>query len=197
MNSDNPALDADRRLWLVATTVAGGAGLISTAVPFVSSMASSERARASGAPVEIDLGGIQTGELETVEWRGEPVFVLRRSTNMLNSLTQHDDLLADPASRRSEQPEYTVNVDRSIRPEIAVMVGICTHLGCIPIFRPKPGASDIGASWPGGFYCPCHGSRFDLAGRVFKNVPAPTNLVVRPYQFASDSRLLIGLDTAS
>jgi ubiquinol-cytochrome c reductase iron-sulfur subunit len=197
MSHDKAALDGERRLWLAATTVTGGAGLIATAVPFVSSMAPSERARASGAPVEVDLAGIQPGELKTVEWRGKPVFVLRRSTDMLRSLTQHDDLLADPGSRRSEQPEYTVNVDRSVRPEIAVMVGICTHLGCIPTFRPTPGAPDIGASWPGGFYCPCHGSKFDLAGRVFKNVPAPTNLVVPPYHFASDGRLLIGLDPKS
>lgn len=187
-------IDRDRRDWLAATSVAGGAGVVATAVPFVASMAPSERARALGAPVEIDVASIQPGELKTVEWRGKPVFVLRRSPDMLKALTQHDDLLADPDSRRSEQPEYTVNVDRSVKPEIAVMVGICTHLGCIPTFRPTPGAPDIGASWPGGFYCPCHGSKFDLAGRVFKNVPAPTNLAVPPYHFASENRLLIGVD---
>lgn len=190
-------VDAERRLWLAATSATGGVGLIATVVPFVSSMAPSERARALGAPVEVDIAGIKPGELMTVEWRGKPVFVLRRSSEMLDSLTRHDDWLADPGSRRSEQPEYAANVGRSVKPEIAVMVGICTHLGCIPSFRPKPGAEDIDASWPGGFYCPCHGSKFDLAGRVFRNVPAPTNLTVPPYHFAADSRLLIGLGPTS
>lgn len=192
--SITPPIDADRRLWLTATSVAGGAGLVATAVPFVASMTPSERARALGAPVEVELTGIQPGELRTVEWRGQPVFVLRRSPEMLASLGQHDDLLADARSLRSTQPDYAANTDRSVRPEFAVMVGICTHLGCIPTFRPTPGTADIGASWPGGFYCPCHGSKFDLAGRVFKNVPAPTNLVVPPYHFASDSSLLVGVD---
>ncbi len=187
-------INADRRLWLTATSVAGGAGLVATAIPFVASMAPSERARALGAPVEVELQGLRPGELCTVEWRGQPVFVLRRSAEMLDSLARHDDLLADPGSRRSDQPAYAANAHRSIKPEIAVMVGICTHLGCIPTFRPTPGAADIGASWPGGFYCPCHGSKFDLAGRVFKNVPAPTNLVVPKYHFASESNLVIGVD---
>ncbi|MBU0590411.1 MAG: ubiquinol-cytochrome c reductase iron-sulfur subunit [Gammaproteobacteria bacterium] len=186
--------DPDRRLWLTVTSVAGGAGLVATAVPFVASMSPSERARALGAPVEVDISGIKTGELKTVDWRGQPVFVLRRSKDMLDSLTRHDDLLSDPSSRRSDQPKYTINVDRSIKPEIAVMVGICTHLGCIPTFRPVPGSADIGSSWPGGFYCPCHGSKFDLAGRVFKNVPAPTNLVIPPHHFSTDGKLLIGVD---
>ena len=122
------------------------------------------------------------------------MFVLRRSVDTLTSLQRHADLLADPQSKRSVQPAYAKNVDRSIRPEYSVMVGICTHLGCIPTFRPTPGTADLGASWPGGFYCPCHGSKFDLAGRVFKNVPAPTNLVIPPYHFASDASLLIGVD---
>ncbi len=193
----NAPVDPDRRLWLTATSAVGGAGLIATAVPFVSSMAPSERARAMGAPVEVDVSSIKSGEIKTVAWRGQPIFVLRRSAEMLDSLNRHDDLLADPASRRSEQPSYAVNVDRSVKPELAVIVGICTHLGCIPTFRPTPGAADIGASWPGGFYCPCHGSKFDLAGRVFKNVPAPTNLVVPPYHFASDDRLLVGVGPKS
>ena len=188
------AIDADRRLWLTATSLAGGAGLVATAVPFVASMAPSERARALGAPVEVEVQGLRPGELRTVEWRGQPVFVLRRSAQMLDSLARHDDLLADPNSRRSDQPAYAANADRAIKPEIAVMVAVCTHLGCIPTFRPKPGAADIGESWPGGFYCPCHGSKFDFAGRVFKNVPAPTNLAVPPYHFASDTTLLIGVD---
>ena len=187
-------INADRRLWLTATSVAGSAGLVATAIPFVASMAPSERARALGAPVEVEVQGLRPGELCTVEWRGQPVFVLRRSAEMLDSLARHDDLLADPGSRRSDQPAYAANAHRSIKPEIAVMVGICTHLGCIPTFRPTPGAADIGASWPGGFYCPCHGSKFDLAGRVFKNVPAPTNLVVPPHHFACADTQLIGVD---
>ncbi|HRF10531.1 MAG TPA: ubiquinol-cytochrome c reductase iron-sulfur subunit [Candidatus Accumulibacter phosphatis] len=186
--------DPDRRFWLAATAVAGGAGLIATVVPFVASLAPSERARAIGAPVGVDLQGMEEGKLRTVEWRGQPVFVLRRSADMLESLQKHDELLADPQSKQSDQPSYAENVDRSIRPEYIVMVGLCTHLGCIPTFRPTPGVADIGASWPGGFYCPCHGSKFDLAGRVFKDVPAPTNLVIPSYHFASDTSLLIGVD---
>lgn len=188
--------DPSRRIWLTATAATGGVGLAATAVPFVASFAPSERARAIGAPVGFDPQGMEPGELQTVEWRGQPVFVLRRSAQMIQALQQHDDLLADPQSGRSMQPEYAANADRSIKPEIGVMVGICTHLGCIPTYRPTPGAADIGADWPGGFYCPCHGSKFDLAGRVFKNVPAPTNLVVPPHHFAADGRLFIGLTAA-
>ncbi len=186
--------DRDRRLWIAATVVTGGAGLTATAVPFVASLAPSERARAVGAPVSVDLQGMQEGALSVVEWRGQPVFVLRRSVDMLDALQKHDELLADPQSKRSDQPPYAKNVDRSIQPAYSVMVGICTHLGCIPTFRPTPGAADLGASWPGGFYCPCHGSKFDLAGRVFKNVPAPTNLTVPPHHFVSASILLIGVN---
>ena len=134
------------------------------------------------------------GELRTVAWRGKPIFVLRRSPEMLDALTRHDDLLADPRSLRSDQPAYARNIDRSVKPELSVMVGLCTHLGCIPTFRPVPGAADLGANWPGGFFCPCHGSKFDLAGRVFKNVPAPTNLEVPAHHFAGANRLLIGVD---
>ena len=186
--------DHDRRVWVKATSVIGATGLLASAMPFVASLAPSERVRALGAPVEVDLRGIQPGEIRTVEWRGKPVFVLRRSRDMLDSLARHDDLLADPPSRRSLQPAYARNATRSAKPEIAVLEAVCTHLGCIPIFRPTPRAPDIGDTWPGGFYCPCHGSKFDFAGRVFKNVPAPTNLSVPPYQFASDSTLLIGVD---
>ena len=192
--SETTRINSGRRVWITATTVAGGSGLIASAVPFVASLAPSERARALGGPVKVELQGIRPGELKTVEWRGKPVFVLRRSQDMLDSLARHDDLLADPPSRRSIQPEYTRNAVRSARPEILVLEAVCTHLGCIPSFRPTPGAPDIGASWPGGFYCPCHGSKFDFAGRVFKSVPAPTNLTVPPYKFASDSTLLIGVD---
>ena len=186
--------DPDRRFWLANTAVAGGVGLTATAVPFVASMAPSERARAIGAPVSVDLQGVKEGELRIAEWRGQPVFVLRRSADRLASLRKHDELLADPQSKRSDQPPYATNVGRSVRPEYGVMVGICTHLGCIPTFRPTPGAADLGAAWPGGFYCPCHGSKFDLAGRVFKSLPAPTNLAIPRYHFAADASLLIGVD---
>lgn len=191
MPAKNPS-DPQRRVWLTATSVAGGAGLVATAIPFVASMAPSERARALGVPVEVELGGVRPGELRTVEWRGQPVFVLHRTPEMLAALTRHDELLADPLSDRSSQPEYATNAVRSLKPEILVLVAICTHLGCIPSFRPTPGAPDIGDTWPGGFYCPCHGSKFDFAGRVFKNVPAPTNLVVPPYHFTTGGTLLVG-----
>lgn len=190
-------VDPQRRLWITATTVFGGTGLVTSAVPFVASLAPSERVRALGAPVQVELQAIQPGDVRTVEWRGKPVFVLRRTQGMLDSLARHDDLLADPPSRRSIQPAYARTALRSSKPEIAVLEAVCTHLGCIPSFRPTVGAPDIGASWPGGFYCPCHGSKFDLAGRVFKNVPAPTNLTVPPYQFVSDAKLLIGTDATT
>ena len=193
--SIDPTLDEERRLWLMATSAVGGAGLVATAAPFVASMAPSERARALGAPAEVEIQGLRPGELRTVEWRGQPVFILRRSKEMVESLSRHDDLLADPGSRRSDQPAYAANAERSIKPDFAVLVAVCTHLGCVPTFRPTPGAADIGASWPGGFYCPCHGSKFDLAGRVFKGVPAPTNLRVPPYRFVRDDLILIGQDS--
>ena len=186
------AMDPQRRRWIAATAVTGGAGLAATAVPFIASFAPSERARALGAPVEVQLQGLRPGELNTVEWRGKPVFVLRRSHEMLESLIQNDALLLDPHSKRGNEPEYARNALRSVKPEVLVLVGICTHLGCIPTFRPIPATSDLGASWPGGFYCPCHGSKFDLAGRVFRNVPAPTNLEVPPYRFTDETTLLIG-----
>lgn len=189
--------DSDRRLWLGAATAAGGMGLIATAVPFVASLAPSEQARALGAPVDVDVSTLRPGEVRTVEWRGKPVFVLRRTPEMIDALARHDALLADPQSRRSVQPEDARNALRSIRPELAVIEAVCTHLGCVPTFRPTPGSPDIGAEWPGGFYCPCHGSKFDLAGRVFKNVPAPTNLTVPPYRFLSETALLIGVDPSA
>lgn len=181
-----------RKFLLAATTAAGGVAALGVAIPFVESMAPSEAAKAAGAPVEVDIGGIEPGRLITVEWRGKPVWVLHRSDAMLASLQGHDALLADPGSKQSEQPSYATNPTRSIRPPFLVLIGICTHLGCVPSFRPDAGAADLGAAWPGGFYCPCHGSRFDLAGRVFRNVPAPVNLVVPEYGYLSDTRLLIG-----
>lgn len=177
----------------MACSAAGSVGILATSVPFVASMAPSERARAFGAPVEVDVGTVKPGELRTVEWRGRPVWVLRRNADMLAALRSHDGLLSDPRStRQGQQPGYARNDLRSVKPDIAVLVAICTHLGCVPIFRPEPGAPDIGAAWPGGFFCPCHGSKFDLAGRVFKNVPAPSNLEVPPHHYTGESSLLVG-----
>lgn len=187
-------VDLSRRTWIATATAAGGAGIVATSVPFVASMAPSERARALGAPVEVDLKAIKPGELLTVEWRGKPVWVLRRTAEMTEALRAHDDLLSDPRSTRKQQPGYARNDLRSIKPEFGVLVAVCTHLGCIPSFRPQPGAADIGEAWPGGFFCPCHGSKFDLAGRVFKNMPAPSNLEVPPHHYLNESKLLIGVD---
>jgi len=189
--------DRARRLWLTAASVTGGIGVAATAIPFVRSMAPSERARALGAPVEVHMGALRLGELVTVEWRGKPVWVLKRTPEMLQALRGLDDVLADPLSKRADQqPAYARNEFRSIRPDVAVLVGICTHLGCVPTFRPA-GAAGAEPGWPGGFFCPCHGSKFDLAGRVYKNVPAPSNLEVPPHRFASDSVVLIGEDPPS
>ncbi|MDP1692167.1 MAG: ubiquinol-cytochrome c reductase iron-sulfur subunit [Burkholderiaceae bacterium] len=188
-----------RRLTLLAAGT-GGVGLVATAVPFVASFAPSERARALGTAVTVSIDGLAETSLSTVEWRGKPVWILRRSPAQLQHLTAptHQGLLVDPASRRAEQqPAYAVNPQRSIRPETGVLVALCTHLGCIPSYRPQPGAADIGPDWPGGFFCPCHGSRFDLAGRVFRNVPAPTNLEVPPHRYIADSLIEIGIDTTS
>ncbi len=194
---DDSAPDAERRRLTLLTAGVGGAGIIAASVPFVSSFAPSERAKSQGAPVTVAVDGLREESLTTVEWRGKPVWILRRSLAqqkvLLSAGLQRD--LVDPASERSEQqPDYTVNPQRSIRPEIGVYVALCTHLGCIPTYRPEVGAADIGSDWPGGFYCPCHGSRFDLAGRVFRNVPAPSNLLVPPYRFASDTVIEIGVD---
>ena len=187
--------DPARRRWVATTSLLGGAGVAASSVPFVASMAPSERARAFGAPVEVDVGAIKPSELQTVEWRGKPVWVLRRTPDMLESLRAHDALLGDPRStRQAQQPDYAHNDHRSVKPDIAILLAVCTHLGCIPTFRPQPGAADIGAAWPGGFYCPCHGSKFDLAGRVFRNVPAPSNLEVPPHHYPTVSTLLIGVD---
>jgi ubiquinol-cytochrome c reductase iron-sulfur subunit len=189
--------DPDKRLWLVATGVAGGAAVLATAVPFVSTFAPSERAKAAGGPVEVDLSDIAPGGTKTVEWRGKPVWIVRRTPEMLAALQGHDAELVDPQSARNQQPAYARNVPRAIKPEIFVAVGICTHLGCSPSTAPAGAANpSLPADWPGGFFCPCHGSTFDGAGRVFKNKPAPTNLEVPPYRFASDTRLLVGEDAA-
>jgi ubiquinol-cytochrome c reductase iron-sulfur subunit len=184
--------DLKRRKALIkATATAGGLGLAAAAYPFLASLAPSERAKALGAPVEVDVARLASGAIETVEWRGKPVWILHRTEQMLASLKRDDALLLDPASKRtSQQPAYAQNGTRSIKPDYFVSVALCTHLGCIPTFRPEPGS--VQPDWPGGFYCPCHGSKFDLAGRVFKGVPAPSNLVVPPYEFVGVQRILIG-----
>jgi ubiquinol-cytochrome c reductase iron-sulfur subunit len=186
-----------RRRRLLAITT--GIGLVGTAfavTPFVLSMMPSARAKAAGAPVEVDISKIEPGQLLTVEWRGKPVWILRRTPEMLKSLSSDESLVADPISAADQQPIYAQNATRSIKPEFLVLVGICTHLGCSPAQRLEAGsASGLGEGWPGGFFCPCHGSKFDLAGRVFKNVPAPTNLVVPPHTYLSGTRIMIGVDT--
>jgi len=187
--------DPDRRFWLLATGAAGGMAGIATAVPFISTLAPSERAKAAGGAVEVNIADIPPGGSKTVEWRGKPVWVVRRTPEMLAALQGHDAELADPGSTRQQQPEYAQNSARALRPEIFVAVGICTHLGCSPNAVAAGSANpSLPADWPGGFFCPCHGSTFDGAGRVFKNKPAPTNLEIPPYEFASDTRLLIGAD---
>lgn len=187
-------VDPERRTWLLATTAAGCVGAAAVAVPFVSSIAPSERAKAMGASVELDISALAPGQMQTVEWRGKPVWILRRTPEMLEQLEGQQDL-ADPLSRQDQQPDYARNVHRSIKPEVLVTVGICTHLGCSPVTLPEGTANPgVPADWEGGFFCPCHGSTFDLAGRVFRNKPAPTNLEVPPHQYLSDSRLQIGED---
>jgi ubiquinol-cytochrome c reductase iron-sulfur subunit len=186
-----------RHFLTVATVVTGGVGAIATAVPFVSSFKPSARAQALGAPVEVDVSKLEVGGLAKVEWRGRPIFIVRRSNEMLGVLKKDVALLRDPASEESEQPAYAMNEHRSLRPEILVLEGVCTHLGCAPLPRFEVAPADLGADWPGGFYCPCHGSKFDLAGRVFAGVPAPKNLPVPAYRFINDSTLLIGSDSGN
>ena len=193
----NQPVDQSRRTWVTMACVAGGAGGVATVVPFVSTFQPSERARAAGAAVEADISALKPGEMMTVEWRGKPVWIIKRSPEQLEGLKKIEGELADPNSERKLEmtPEYARNAHRSIKPELMVAVGICTHLGCSPSekFQPGPQAS-LPDDWKGGFLCPCHGSTFDLAGRVFKNKPAPDNLEVPPHMYLSDSKLLIGED---
>jgi len=190
----NDTEQARRRL-LLATTAAGGVTVAAAGAPLVASLTPSARARAAGAPVEVDIAALAPGEMMTVAWRGKPVWILHRSAAMLAALERHREALLDPDSERPMQPDYAAGPLRSIRPEYLVLVGICTHLGCSPSARFKTGAdSGIGADWPGGFLCPCHGSTFDLAGRVYRNKPAPDNLEVPPHRYLSGTRLLIGDD---
>ena len=191
-------LDKDKRNWMVATAVVGGAGVAAVAVPFVSTFTPSERAKAAGASVEVDISGIKAGEKITVEWRGKPVWILKRTPEQVAALPKHDNLLADPLSKRKPSeltPAYARNANRSIKPETLVVVGICSHLGCSPSDRLTAGAQpSLPDDWAGGFLCACHGSTFDVAGRVYKNKPAPDNLEVPPHMYLSDTRLLIGED---
>jgi ubiquinol-cytochrome c reductase iron-sulfur subunit len=192
--SEQKKVDKTRRNLVVATSVLGGAASLGAAAPFVASMWPSERAKAAGAPIEVDISAIAPGELKVFEWRGKPVWVIRRTQDMLASLKQGVGNLTDPASEASQQPEYAANEHRSLNPEVMVMEGVCTHLGCSPQQRTAEAKAEMGADWAGGFYCPCHGSKFDYAGRVYRGAPAPTNLPVPPYTFLSDSTLLIGDD---
>jgi ubiquinol-cytochrome c reductase iron-sulfur subunit len=187
-----------RHFLTVATAVTAGAGAAATAVPFVTSFKPSARAQALGAPVERDVSKLEPGAMIKVEWRGRAVFIVRRTTEMLDKLGEAVDQLEDPNSEVAEQqPDYAVNAWRSIRPEYLVIEGVCTHLGCAPTARFELGPADLGADWPGGFLCACHGSRFDLAGRVYKGVPAPSNLKVPPHRFVDGTTILIGVDSGS
>jgi len=184
-----------RRFLIGATSVVGGVGAVGAAIPFVSSWNPSAKAEAAGAPVPVNISKLDPGEQMTVEWRGKPVWVIRRDDEMLENIEKLNDEVKDPESETaSQQPEYVTGTFRSIKKEIGVYVGICTHLGCSPTFRPEVKPADLGDNWLGGYYCACHGSRYDLAGRIYKSQPAPTNLEVPPYRYDSDTTLTIGLD---
>ena len=193
--SNECKVDCGRRRLVVATAAVGGAGAIAALVPFLSSMLPSERAKAAGAPVEVEIGALEPGQMMTVEWRGKPVWIINRSQPMLETLPVLDGAVADPKSDKKMQPDYCKNETRSIKPAIMVAVGICTHLGCSPSAKFKKGSDEgMDGNWLGGFLCPCHGSTFDFAGRVFKNKPAPDNLEVPPHMYLTDTRILIGDD---
>lgn len=182
-----------RRFLVLATSAAAGVAVVGAAVPFLASWLPSERAKAMGAPVNVDISKLESGQQVTVEWQGKPVWVVNRTAQQIKELPSLDAQLVDPSSATtSQQPDYCKNVARSIKPEFVVLVGICTHLGCSPTYRPDVAPADLGADWKGGFYCPCHGSKFDLAGRVYKGVPAPTNLPVPEYHYIDDKTIRIG-----
>jgi len=194
----NPNVDTSRRRFL--TLAASGMGVVGGAAvvwPFLASLRPSAKAQAAGAPITIDLTTIEPGQKFTATWRGKAIWVVKRTPEMVASLTAVTGDLVDPDSASSTQPEYTKNANRAIKPEVAVLVANCTHLGCVPTFRPEHPAPDVHANWQGGFYCPCHGSKFDMAGRVYKGSPAPTNLSIPPYRFASDTQLVVGEDQAA
>ena len=191
-------IDKDRRRFLTTTaTAVGGVGAVATAVPFISTMTPSAKAKAIGAPIEVDISDIAPGERKVVKWQGKPVWILHRTKETLDELPSLDEELRDPKSEEQQQPDYASNEYRSINPEYLVVIGLCTHLGCSPTYIPKDVENDLGPNWEGGFFCPCHGSRFDLAGRVFKEVPAPSNLLVPPYKYLTETRILIGDDSGA
>jgi len=191
-------VDTGRRQFLTVATIATGAvGAAFAAVPFLASWKPSARAKALGAPVEVDISKVDPGAMIKVEWRGKAFYIVHRTPQMLTQLEGMAPKLRDPDSKQSEQPDFARNPARALKPEYLVLVGVCTHLGCAPLDRFTPGDVTVSSDWPGGFFCPCHGSKFDLSGRVFKDVPAPTNLSVPPYRFLSDSRLLIGAETGN
>lgn len=192
MNSETIDIQR-RRFLLLATQLMAGVGLAAAAIPFIAAWLPSGKTEAAGAPVEVDISHLEPGGMLIVEWRGKPVWIVRRTQEMLTHLSQHNDKLRDPNSNVDQQPQYAHNSYRSIKPEYLVLIGICTHLGCSPLY--KPNFQELGPDWPGGFLCPCHGSLFDLAGRVYKSVPAPINLEVPPYQFLNDTTILIGADS--
>jgi len=190
-----PEVDESRRKFLIAATAGTGAvGAVLTAVPFVASWNPSESARAAGLPTEVDLSRIEAGQMATFFWRKQQIYVVKRTPEMLASLPNHNEELKDPESKDSTQPDYAKNAQRALRPDVLVLIGTCTHLGCLPKTRFTPNDATVMANWPGGFFCPCHGSKFDLAGRVFKGSPASVNLKIPPYSFEGDNKLVIGVD---
>lgn len=192
--AEQPEVTSRRKFLIGATSALGAVGAVGVMTPFVASWNPSAKAKAAGAPVKVDISKILPGEQIRAEWRGKPVFILKRTPEMLANLATLEDKLADPSSEVPQQPAYATNQARAINPEIAIMIGICTHLGCSPQFRPEVAAADLGAEWLGGYFCPCHGSKFDLAGRVYKGVPAPSNLIVPPHSYESDNVVIIGVD---
>lgn len=192
---DNKKINQGRRRFLtLATAGAGAVATAGVAVPFLASFSPSEKAKAAGAPVELDISKVEAGQMMTAEWQGKPILVLNRTEAQQKEVPALNGEMADPTSEVEHQPEYCKNELRSIKPNIFVAIGICTHLGCSPTYRPDLAPADLGASWKGGFFCPCHGSKFDLAGRVYKGVPAPTNLVIPPYKYLTDATILVGED---
>lgn len=197
MGSEAVVNNGKRRFLIGATSVVGGIGVIGAATPFVMSLFPSEAAKAAGAPVEVDISKIEPGMKINVGWRGKPIWLLNRTAAMLATLPKMDDRVVDPKSEVPHQPVYCTNEGRSIKPNMWIAIGICTHLGCSPTFRPEVAPADLGPEWLGGFFCPCHQSKFDLAGRVFKGVPAPTNLWIPPHRYATDTKVVIGEDPKS
>lgn len=184
-----------RRLLTTAATVVGGVGAAAASVPFIASMTPSAKTKAIGAPVEVDLSDLQPGQRKIIQWQGKPVFIFRRTAESLEQLANPGPQVKDPQSEENQQPEYARNIYRSIKPEYLIMLGLCTHLGCSPTYVAADDEHDLGSDWKGGFFCPCHGTQFDLAGRVFKNFPAPTNIIIPPHKYLTDTRVLVGDDS--